>query len=252
MTLSSLLSLLEDTLKPSLFEDYCPNGLQIQGQENITKIAFAVSATKESINKSLEWGAQALIVHHGLFWKHQGTKTITGPWGERIKTCIQHNLNLIAYHLPLDAHLELGNAASLAKQIELKEISSFAPHKGQFLGVKGKFHEPISAKNLKLKLQKILQHSIILASHDEDELISSLGIVTGGANNEWTCALKDKLDAYVTGEISEYNWHDAIEAEIHFFAGGHHATEKFGILSLMEKIKENSFEVQFFDSDNLA
>jgi dinuclear metal center YbgI/SA1388 family protein len=245
---------LNQLLNPSLFEDYAPNGLQVDGKLHVNRIAFAVSATQESIKKATQWGADALIVHHGIFWKHQGSRTITGAWGERVKLCVKFDLNLLAYHLPLDAHPELGNASALASQIGLTNLSSFALYKRSPLGVKGTFSKPISAKELKQNLKLILNHDVILASPDETKLISSLGIVTGGANNEWIKALDEGVEAYLTGEISEYNWHDAIEAGIHYFAGGHHATEKFGIQSLMHQVKNDhpQFEVIFFDSANPA
>jgi dinuclear metal center YbgI/SA1388 family protein len=245
---------LEQLLSPSQFEDYAPNGVQVDGVESIKQIAFAVSATQDSLAKAIDWGAQALIVHHGIFWKHQGSRPVTGAWGERVKRCIKADLNLFAYHLPLDAHPEVGNAASLARELELINLLPFAPYKKQHLGIKGTFADPLTARELRLRLEHLLGHQVILASHDENRPIQSLGIVTGGANNEWAMALQDGLDAYLTGEISEYNWHDAIEAQVHYFAGGHHATERFGIQSLMERIKRDfpKLEVRFFDSMNPA
>lgn len=240
-------------LNTHLFEDYCPNGLQVEGKKEIKKIAFAVSATQESIDAAINWGADALVVHHGVFWKYAGARTITGAWGERIKKMIKADLNLYGQHLPLDAHAEVGNATALAKLIDLTELTPFGEHKRQPLGVKGIFQTPIKVKDLKAKLEVILNHEVKLASHNENQEIKSMGIITGGANNEWTEAMKAGLDSYLTGEISEYNWHDAKEAGIHYFAGGHHATEKFGIQSLMRKIEtELRLECRFFDSNNPA
>jgi len=111
----------------------------------------------------------------------------------------------------------------------------------------------MKAIDLKNQLKKVLNHEILLASPDENKIISNIGIITGGANNEWSFALQDGLDAYLTGEISEYNWFDSIEAGIHFFAGGHYATEQFGAKALMKKTKEElNIEVMFIDSLNLA
>lgn len=250
---NDLINELNTLLEAKTFDDYAPNGLQIEGKEDLKKIAFAVSATHESLHKAIAWGADALIVHHGVFWKYQGARTITGPWGERVRLCLKNDLNLIAYHLPLDAHLEVGNAKALADQLDLTNIEPFGLHKKTYLGVKGKF-APMSAEDFKLKLEKALSHSVTLASHDPKAQISSIGIITGGANNDWVKAQEDGLDAYLTGEISEYNWHDAKEAQIHYFAGGHHATEKFGIQALAQYIKEKhpKVEVQFFDSENPA
>ncbi len=253
ITRSGLQDYFQKLLTPENFEDYAPNGLQVEGKDSITRVAFAVSATQDSISRALEWGADALVVHHGIFWKHQGPRTVTGARGERLKALIKKDLNLFAYHLPLDAHPEVGNAVSLASQIGLNELAPFAIYKRQPMGAKGKFPTAISAGELKKKLEGILNHSVILATPDETHPIASLGIITGGANNEWAEAMKDGLDAYLTGEISEYNWHDAKEAGIHYFAGGHHATERFGPLALMEKVKTDlGIECQFFDSGNPA
>lgn len=254
VTQTDLKNYFNQLLSPSLFEDYAPNGLQVEGRSELKKIAFAVSATQDSIQKAIEWKADALVVHHGIFWKYQGARTITGAWGERVKLCVKNDLNLFAYHLPLDAHPEVGNAVSLGKSLGLSSFEPFALHKKQPMGIKGKFSTPISASDLRSKLETLLNHKVILATPDEKKLINSMGIITGGANNDWARALDEGLDAYLTGEISEYNWHDSIEAGIHYFAGGHHATERPGIISLMNKVKSDhsAIEVKFFDSENPA
>lgn len=250
----NLLEYLNQILLPENFEDYCPNGLQVEGKVQLKKIAFAVSSTQESLKKSVEWGADALVAHHGLFWKHQGARAAIGPFGERLKLAIKNDLNVIAYHLPLDAHPEVGNAAALAKALELNNILPFGLYKRKPLGVKGELKTPMAVDEVEELLQKTLNHSIICASANRKAKIQKIGIITGGANNEWEQASREGLDAYLTGEISEYNWHDAREAGIHYFAGGHHATERFGVLALMEKMKMDfpSVEFKFFDSENPA
>ena len=253
ITRSGLQDYFQKILTPENFEDYAPNGLQVEGKDKIARIAFAVSATQDSIAKAKDWGADALVVHHGIFWKHQGPRTVTGAWGERVKVLVINDMNLFAYHLPLDGHSEIGNAVALGNKIGLVGMSGFALYKRQPMGAKGKLSAPMSAGELKKKLESVLQHPVIMATPDENKMISSIGIITGGANNEWAEAMKDGLDAYLTGEISEYNWHDAKEAGIHYFAGGHHATERFGILALMEKVKaELKLSCEFFDSQNPA
>jgi dinuclear metal center YbgI/SA1388 family protein len=254
LTQNDLLKYLNSLLKPETFEDYAPNGLQVEGSLDIKKLAFAVSATQESIKAALAWGAQGLVVHHGIFWKHQGARTITGGWGERVKLMIKNDLNLFAYHLPLDAHAEIGNAAALAEVIGMNGLAPFALYKRQPMGQKGRLDVNLTARDLKLKLEKVLNHPVILATPDENKMIATVGIITGGANNDWVKAMEENLDAYITGEISEYNWHDAKEAGVHYFAGGHHATEKFGIQALMNKIKTDfkDMDVKYFDSENPA
>ena len=251
---NNLLSYFNTLLDSYHFDDYAPNGLQIEGKKTIKRLAFAVSATQDSLKKAIEWRADALVVHHGIFWKHQGARTITGGWGERVKLAVKHDMNLFAYHLPLDAHAEVGNAVALAKELNLVNLEPFGLYKKQPLGTKGEFTHPVTALELKISLEQILKHPIVLATPNGTANIKKVGIITGGANNEWIKAMEENLDAYVTGEISEYNWHDAIEAGVHYFAGGHHATERFGILALMERTKKDHphLETEYFDSDNQA
>lgn len=250
----NLVNYFNQLLTPGLFEDYAPNGLQIEGKTSLKRLAFAVSATQDSIQKAITWGADGIVVHHGIFWKHHGARTITGGHGERVKLCVKNDLNLFAYHLPLDAHPEVGNASALGMELGLINQFPFALHKRQPLGIKGEFASPLSASELKTKLSKVLNHNVILATPDENKKIKTIGIITGGANNEWPKAMEEGLDAYLTGEISEYNWHDSIEAGIHYFAGGHHATERFGTIALMNRVKKDhpQLEVVFFDSENPA
>ncbi len=240
-------------LSPELFDDYCPNGLQVEGAVQIKKIAFAVSATRESIEQAVDLQVDTLVVHHGLFWKFHGSRTLTGSFARRIFPLVKSNINLFAYHLPLDAHPEIGNAAVLGQQIGCQQQTAFGDYKGSPTGIKGVLSQPISANALRQKLQKLLNHNVILASPDEEQMIESIGIITGGANSDWVLAEQAGLDAYLTGEISEHDWHESKENGVHMFAGGHHATEKIGILSLMKYIQTRyELECVFIDSENPA
>ncbi len=243
---------LNDLLKPSEFEDYGPNGLQVEGKEIIKKIAFALSATKESIEIAVSKRADALIVHHGIFWNFHGTKTLTGPFYNRVAPLIKNNINLFAYHLPLDANLKVGNAKSLATKLELINLKPFGDYKGSPMGVFGNFKKSIQPKYLKKNLEKILNHEVYLASPN-GITIKTLGIITGGANSKWTFSKELGLDGYLTGEMSEHDFHESQEAGIVMFAGGHYATERFGILSLMNLIESRfKIEVSFIESNNPA
>lgn len=246
---------LNDLLNIKMFNDYGPNGLQIEGKKEINKIAFAVSATKDSIQKAIEFGANALITHHGLFWRFHGVRTLTGPFAARVLPLVRHEINLFGYHLPLDAHPTLGNAAQIATKLSLTDINPFGDHKGSPTGVSGKFSNPVSSNDLSAKLEKILNHQI-LHSDPGEKPIESIGIITGGANGDWVHCLKSGIDAYLTGEMSEHDWNEAKEAGIHFYAGGHHATERFGVIALKEHI-EKTFGISdkdtlFIDSENPA
>lgn len=254
MKASELESFLKTYLKPELFDDYCPNGLQIEGKEQLSKILFSVSATRESAEYAAKIKACALVVHHGLFWKFHGTKTLTGAFYKRVSPLIKNDINLFGYHLPLDAHLEIGNASSLARLINMQDLTAFGNYKGAFTGVMGELSSPLSGLELKKLLESKLNHSVLYSNPLEGKPIKKIGIITGGANSEWREAFKLKLDAYITGEMSEHDYHESRESGVHMFAGGHHATEKFGIQSLMKKIQETfpGVECVFMDSENPA
>jgi dinuclear metal center YbgI/SA1388 family protein len=235
------------------FEDYGPNGLQIEGKKAISKIAFCVSATQDSIAKAVSNKADAMITHHGLFWKFHGTKTLKGAFAKRVFPLVRNEINLFGYHLPLDAHPEIGNAASIAKELGLKDFKPFGDHKGSPTGISAKFEPAISAIELKEKLKNILSHEVLHSSPDDQQMINSIGIITGGANGDWYRCLRSNLDAYLTGEMSEHDWHESKESGIHMYAGGHNATESLGIQSLMRNISEQ-FKVDCFyiESENPA
>lgn len=240
---------LNSTLNAENYPDYGPNGLQIEGTQKIEKIAFAVSATRDSIEKAVSLNAQALIVHHGLFWSFHGVRTITGTFAKRVSPLIAHQVNLFGYHLPLDAHPHVGNAACLANLLGLVNQRSFGDYKGYPTGIKGEFPTAQSAPVLQERLKQILNHHVYHSPASKDA-IQTLGIITGGANSGWLEASKHGLDAYLTGEMSEHDWHEAQEAGVHMFAGGHHATEQFGIQAL-EKLVKDKFSVETFYIDSL-
>jgi len=255
MTVSrqTLQDFFDHLLTPRSFQDYCPNGLQVEGCDDISRVAFAVSATADSVGKAVAGGAQALVVHHGLFWKFHGARTLTGPFARRVFPLVQQGVNLYAYHLPLDAHPEVGNAAVLGQRLGLGQQQPFGDYQGMPTGVQGWLAQPVTASALRASLREILDHEILLASPDESALIRSIGIITGGANSEWKQAARLGLDAYITGEMSEHDWHESQEAGIHFFAGGHHATERFGVQALMGRVQEAlGVECFFIDSENPA
>ncbi|PIK15434.1 Nif3-like dinuclear metal center hexameric protein [Halobacteriovorax sp. JY17] len=235
------------------FQDYGPNGLQIEGAEEIRKVAFAVSATKHSVNEAVKAGADALIVHHGLFWKFHGTRPLKGPFAKRVFPLIKNDISLFGYHLPLDAHLEVGNAAGISKQLELTDIKPFGDYKGSPTGLKGKLPRKLKREELAKTLEGILNHQVIFSTPEDQETINSLAIITGGANSEWSQAMREGVDAYLTGEMSEHDWHESAEAGVTMFAGGHNATEQFGVQQLMESVqKKFSLDCLYIESKNPA
>lgn len=255
MKTAELEHFLKNLFKPELYDDYCPNGLQIEGKDTVQKIVFAVSATRESTEYAASVKADALVVHHGVFWKFHGSRTLTGPFAKRLFPLIKNEINLFGYHLPLDGHAEIGNAASLAKLLGLTQLASFGMYKGASTGIMGEFETPLKGTQLKALLEEKLQHPILYSNPtDTNGMIKKIGIITGGANSEWRESARLGLDAYLTGEMSEHDYHESRESGIHMFAGGHHATEKFGILSLMKLIQKEfpNLECLYLDSQNPA
>lgn len=229
---------LNEVLMADQYEDYGPNGLQIEGREEIKKIAYAVSATRDSIEEAIKNKADALIVHHGLFWKFHGVRALKGAFAKRVLPLVRSEINLYAHHLPLDGHIQYGNAACLANKLGLEKLRPFGERKGMPLGVQGHFATAQNPEELKHKISNILDHNVLHARPKAPETISSMGIITGGANSEWSCAQELGLDSYITGEMSEHDWHESKEGGVHMFAGGHNATEQFGVQALKELIEK--------------
>lgn len=251
---AELSDFLTKLLAPEQFSDYGPNGLQIEGKTTVSKIAFAVSATVDSVAKAIAWGADTLIVHHGLFWQFHGPRAITGSFAKRVKPLIQHEINLYGYHLPLDAHLEVGNAAGLARRLGLAKLEAFALYKGAPLGCSGHLPEPIGVTTFAARLQQVCNHEVMVSSPHQDTPVQSVGIVTGGGNRYWKEAKAQGFDAFITGEMSEHDWNEAKEEGICYLAGGHHATERFGVLDLQDALLRRfpGLRCTFIDSDNPA
>lgn len=253
MTRQQLARYLREFFQLDQFPDYGPNGLQVQGKEQLAKLAFAVSATRDSVKEAIAQGADAIIVHHGLFWNFHGPKTVTGPFYHRLAPLLKHDINLFALHIPLDAHLEVGNAKSLADRLQLAQTEPFGDYQGMPTGVWGKFASPIAAFQLAETIGQVCNHPVIVSAPDPVPAIGTIGIITGGANGDWSLAHQLGLDAYLTGEISEHDWHEARESGIVMYAAGHHATEQFGIQSLMAHLQRKfSLECFYIDSPNPA
>ncbi len=242
-----------ELLRPQDYADDCPNGLQIEGKERVERVAFAVSATAESARAAVAGSADALVVHHGLYWQFHGARPLVGPFAKRVLPLVRSEINLFAYHLPLDGHLEIGNAAGIARALDLRALEPFGAREGMPTGVKGTLAAGLPARELKTRLEAILRHPVVFGSPGDEQIVRTIGIVTGGAHSGWTEAADQGLDAYLTGEIREHDWHEAREAGVHLYAGGHHATEVFGVRRLLEEV-ERRFAVRVFyiDSANPA
>ena len=235
-------------LKVDDFTDYCPNGLQVEGKSNIKKIVTAVSASIELFNKAIKQKADAILVHHGIIWNYE-RPVYKGSYRERIKILLNNNINLFAYHLPLDAHPVIGNNAQLAKLLGLKTLKPFGDHKGQIIGIKGKFAKITKEKFFK-KVEDVVDREVLVFPYGP-KYISNVGIVSGGAQKEFSQAITENLDAYITGEVSEHIKYLSQEEKVHFVSAGHYATEQFGVKALGNHLRNKfKIDVEFIDIPN--
>ena len=223
---------LDDILQVSMFDDYGPNGLQVEGKSLIERIGYGVSASLSTIQQAVEAQVDALMVHHGIFWEGD-TRSLHGVKREKIRLLIENGINLYAYHLPLDAHQELGNNWKAAKDLKWQHLSAFGKHKGIYLGVQGELTTPMTGKVLKKTLETYYQHPASTAG-DEDRILKKVGLISGGSHWEINQAIASRLDAFITGSFDEPIWHIAREEGIFFLALGHSHTEKVGPRALLE------------------
>lgn len=244
-----LVKYLDEFLQCSRFKDYCPNGLQVEGHEAVKKICTAVTATQEVIDKAAALNADVLLVHHGFFFRGE-PEIITGIKFKRIKALILSGINLIAYHLPLDAHPTLGNNARLCQILGIDnwQVHEAFGHDGLLWS--GSLSKPITVKELSEHLTTSLKQKPLLVPA-EDRMIKKIAWCTGGAPDLLIRAHELGADAYVTGEISERHWHQAKELNIHFLAAGHHATERYGVMALGEHLAALfDLDHQYLEIDN--
>ncbi len=236
MRLADLVSWLDETLAADSFSDYGPNGLQVVGADEVTHLATAVSVSLEVIERAIADGAQALLVHHGLFW--QGDDPVIGTLERRrLQTLFAGDLSLIAYHLPLDAHPTLGNNACLAELLGLHDRAPFGEHGGTFLGVQGALPAPTTVAEVASALGAQLGSTPLVLSGG-DHPVRTLGIVSGGAAKDIRQAAALGLDAFVTGEPREDSAYLARELGVHLIAAGHNATETVGVQALARAAAE--------------
>lgn len=249
MNRDRLIAFLDDYLQSPAQTDFGPNGLQVEGVLEVKKIVTSVSACRELFERAAQVGADTVLVHHGIFWK--GTsQVLTGMQYRRVKALFDHDINLIAYHLPLDRHGEVGNNVLAAQAFGLVDLASFAPYEGENIGFRGRFPEPIAAAELARRSTEIFGQTPLHFAAGPDP-VSTLGIISGGAQKELYAAIDAGLDAYLTGEVSEWVMNVAREHCIHYLAAGHYATERLGIRTLGEKVAERfGVEVEFVDVPN--
>ena len=245
MRTADLIRDLNTLLTPENYRDYAPNGLQVEGRGEVTRVVTGVTACLELIRRAAELKADLLLVHHGWFWKHEDPR-ITGLKGRRIRELISADINLAGYHLPLDDHPEFGNNALLGRALDFTETGRFGEMDLGRLGSTA----PVTVHELTLKITKVLKRPPLVVG-PADKVIRRVAWCSGAAQDMIEEAAIAGCDAFVSGEISERTTHIAREAGITYFAAGHHATERFGIRALGQWIaREKGLEVTFVDIDN--
>ena len=245
----TLLDWCDATLETARFKDYAPNGLQVEGRTGIRRILTAVTASRAAIDHAVVTGADMLLVHHGMFWKSEPA-TITGWKKQRIAALLAHDINLAGYHLPLDAHPELGNNAQLAKRCGWLPEYCFGDQDLLAAGRNGKRGQTLTG--LADDIAAALGRRPTVAG-DPERVLDKLVWCSGGAQGYFQAAIDHGADAYITGEISEAQYHLANETGTVFISAGHHATERYGIQALGNAIADTfGIEVSFFDEANPA
>jgi len=241
--------IINNFLQISLYKDFSPNGLQIEGQKEVKKIITGVTACQLLLDEAVKANADTILVHHGYFWKNEPV-TITGIKAKRIRTLLTHNINLYSYHLPLDGHDTLGNNALLATNLGIikdtrKDVTD--------LLFKGSLIKPTTAIQFKENIAKTLGHNVLFCGDNASTIIKRVAWCSGGGQDYIEEAALQGFDAFITGEVSERTIHIAREYGINFYAAGHHATERYGIKALGQWLAENhALEVIFVDIENPA
>lgn len=246
MQLSELNDYIGRLLEISRFRDYSPNGVQVEGRAEISRIATGVTASQRLLEAATAWGADAILVHHGYFWRNEDA-TVTGIKKRRIAHLLQHDVSLLAYHLPLDAHPELGNNAQLAQRLGLLPQGRFGEQEIAWHGV---LQQRQTLSQFAAHISNSLQRPPLVIG-DGKRSLYRVAWCTGAAQSYFEQAIALGIDAFLTGEISEQTVHVAEETGVAFIAAGHHATERYGVQALGEHLAQQfKIEHRFFDMDN--
>ncbi|TEA77934.1 Nif3-like dinuclear metal center hexameric protein [Allopusillimonas ginsengisoli] len=244
---------LDSTLQAQRFRDYCPNGLQVEGKPSIRHIITGVTASQALLEAAVQRGADAILVHHGWFWKNEDP-CIRGPKRQRLSLALSHGLNILAYHLPLDAHPTLGNNAQLARILGLRpdydDAGMPATCGPEGLIWLGSCPDTPTLGDLNTHICKVLQRQSLVVG-DPQQKLSRVAWCTGAAQGMMDAAIAAGADAYITGEVSEPTFHLAMETGTGFIAAGHHATERYGVQALGRAVADEfGIKVEFVDIDN--
>lgn len=246
-----LLQTLNTLLQPDRFRDYGPNGLQVEGAATVRKLVSGVTASRALIEAAIAVKADTIFVHHGLFWRGQDG-CVTGWMKQRLALLLAHDINLIAYHLPLDAHRELGNNAQLGRRLGFEANAYFGEQELGFLGRSMESHGFDNADSLARHLESRLERSAVAIPGDSRK-IHRIAWCSGGAQSYFEAAIAAGADAFICGEISEPQAHYARESGVAFLACGHHASERYGAPAVADHVATQLGLIhQFIDIDNPA
>lgn len=249
MQVAELTKYLADLLAVERFRDYAPNGLQVAGCAAVGRIVSGVTASRALIDAAVEAGAEAILVHHGYFWKGEDP-CLVGMKADRIRQLFQADMNLLAYHLPLDAHAEFGNNVQLAGRLGFGIEGRFMGDSETGIGMYGALDSVMDGEQLAAHIGRVLARPPLHIA-GSDRPIHRIAWCSGGAQGYIEQAVALGVDAYLTGEVSEQTVHVARECGIHFFAAGHHATERYGVQALGEHLAGKfALEHRFIDIEN--
>jgi dinuclear metal center YbgI/SA1388 family protein len=247
--LNELVRYCDTLLQSNSISDYCPNGLQVEGRARVQRILCGVTASQALLDEAVAWQADLVLVHHGYFWKGEDNR-IRGIKKRRLATLLQHDISLLAYHLPLDVHPEHGNNVQLAARLGLEIEGLLEPGNPRSVGLAGRLRAPLTLGEFATRVATVLgrEPQCIAAG---DKPIERIGWCTGAAQGYIEQAAELGLDAYLSGEISEPTVHSAREYGVHYIAAGHHATERYGVQSLGEHLAQHfGLQWRFADLDN--
>jgi dinuclear metal center YbgI/SA1388 family protein len=248
--LSELAACLERLLECGRFTDYAPNGLQVEGRAEVRRLVGGVSASRELITQALAWGADAIVVHHGWFWRNEDP-CVRGMQRQRLRALLCADMSLLAYHLPLDAHAELGNNVQLARVLDIEVTGALETAPGEpALLLRGRLSAPMSGEELGHHIARCLARAPLHITAGP-ALIRDVAWCTGAAQDYLLRAAAAGVDAFITGEASERTTHQARESGVHFYAAGHHATERYGVQALLAHLGARfDLATRFIDIDN--
>ncbi len=249
VALPALVETLDSLLEPGAFQDYCENGLQIEGRAEVGLLVSGVTASQALIDAAIAVGADAILVHHGYFWRGEDPR-LTGYKKRRIATLLAADISLLAYHLPLDAHPEFGNNARLGVLLGIRSESGLRPGESRPVGNIGVLEAPVSAEDFAARVAKVLGREPLLESAGARP-VQRVAWCTGAAQSMIEDAVAAGVDCFLTGEASEQTIHVARECGVHFIAAGHHATERYGVQAVAEFLAaQTGIGHRFIDIDN--